>query len=98
MVHGNPGEPPFVTKFKATGFLKSGTLYAIVLGWPTKALEIKSLASGEAKLLEHPISDVTLLGSDEKMQWSQTDAALVIQPPHNKPCEHAFVFRIAGGI
>lgn len=77
---------------------KDGTLYAIVLGWPNKPLEIKSLASGPAKLLERPIRNVTLLGSDEKVQWSQTDAALVIQPPHNKPCEHAFVFRIAGGI
>jgi alpha-L-fucosidase len=77
---------------------KDGTLYAIVLGWPSKPLQIKSLASGEAKLLDRPIRDVSLLGSDEKVEWSQTDAALVIQPPHNKPCEHAFVFRIAGAI
>ena len=55
---------------------KGNTLYAIVMGAPTNAVSIKSLGTN-AKLLEKPISEITLLGSDEKLKWSQTADALV---------------------
>jgi alpha-L-fucosidase len=72
---------------------KGDVLYAIVLGWPTKDLQIKSLGCA-AKLLNKPIGGVRLLGSYEKIKWSQTDDALIIKPPQKRPCEIAFVFRI----
>jgi alpha-L-fucosidase len=69
------------------------TLYAIVLGTPDKDFTIHSLAPA-AKLLDKPVGNVVLLGSAEKVQWSQTDAGLSIQAPLNKPSTIAVVFKI----
>ncbi|HEX3797715.1 MAG TPA: alpha-L-fucosidase [Verrucomicrobiae bacterium] len=69
------------------------TLYAIALGVPSDALRIKSLglASGAA---DKAVTEVTLLGSREKLQWQQTPDALVIQPAHSWPAKDAVVFVI----
>jgi len=72
---------------------KGDTLYAIELGAPTNAVAIKSLGTA-AKLLDKPIGKITLLGSDEKVQWSQTDATLIIKPPQKTPNNIAIVFKI----
>ena len=73
---------------------KGGVLYAIVLGWPANDLPIKSLGTA-AGLLEKPVTGVSLLGSEEKIQWSQTAAALTITPPKNQPADDAIVFKIS---
>ncbi|OHB64490.1 MAG: alpha-L-fucosidase [Planctomycetes bacterium RBG_13_60_9] len=72
---------------------KGDTLYALIMGAPNTAVSIKSLGA-DAKLLEKPISEVTLLGSDEKLKWSQTGDALVIETPQNSPSDIAIVFKI----
>jgi alpha-L-fucosidase len=72
---------------------KDGALYAVALGWPAEPLRIKSLGTS-ARLLERPISQIQLLGSEETVQWSQQEEALVIQPLENKPCESAIVFKV----
>jgi alpha-L-fucosidase len=72
---------------------KDGFLYAIVLGSPQKDLQIKALGAA-ARLLDQPISNITLLGSSEKVQWSQADGALTIKPPQNRPSDIAVVFKI----
>jgi len=72
---------------------KSNVLYAIELGWPTNAVSIKSLGTA-AKLLEKSIGGVTLLGSAEKVQWSQNADALTIKTPQNMPSDAAAVFKI----
>jgi alpha-L-fucosidase len=72
---------------------KGDTLYAIELGAPTNAVAIKSLGTA-AKLLDKPIANITLLGSEEKVQWSQTDVALNIKPPQKSPNNIALVFKI----
>ena len=69
------------------------TLYAIALGIPTKELRIKSLGKN-ASLAATPIAEVNLLGSDEKLNWSQEDDALVIQPAANWPAQNAVAFKI----
>ena len=69
------------------------TLYAIVLGVPTGSVRIKSLGS-DAKLLDKPISSISLLGSDAKLDWKQEANALVIQPVAKWPSEYAMAFRI----
>jgi alpha-L-fucosidase len=76
---------------------KGGALYAFALGWPTEPLEIKSLGTA-AGLVDRPIAQITLLGSDEPVQWTRTQAALVIQPPRHKPCDHAIVFKVHFGL
>ncbi len=47
-----------------------------------------------AKLLDAPIGTIAMLGSDEKLTWSQTVAALTIDAPRNAPDEIAVVFKI----
>ena len=71
---------------------KGDTLYAIVLGWPTNGVSIKSLGK-LAKLLNKPVGQVELLGSRERIQWQQTADALVIAQPKNKPNDFAIVFK-----
>jgi len=35
-----------------------------------------------------------MLGSKEKLKWYFTNEGLVIYTPKQKPCEHAYVFKI----
>ena len=72
---------------------KVDTLYAIELGAPTNAVAIKSLGTA-AKLLDKPIGNITLLGSGEKVQWSQTADALTIKAPEKSPNGIAIVYKI----
>jgi alpha-L-fucosidase len=87
----NEGKPFTAEDVRFTA--KGDKLYIIVLGWPTKELQIKSLGKA-AKLLDKSIEKITLLGSNEEIQWSQNDEALIIRPPQNKPCDIAVVFKI----
>jgi len=72
---------------------KGDTLYAIVLGWPTKELHIKSLGTASG-LVDKPIKDIELLGSSEEIKWSRDEQALTIKPATNKPSDIAVVFKI----
>ena len=69
------------------------TLYAIALGWPGEQLTIKSLGSGSS-VKSDAISEITMLGSDEKLSWSQDEAGLTIEMPAKQPCEHACTLKI----
>ena len=44
--------------------------------------------------IRETIKDVTLIGHDAKLEWTQAFDALEIELPDEKPWEHAFVFRI----
>lgn len=72
---------------------KGKDLYVICTRWPEKAVTV----SGVAK----PAS-VTLLGSSlpVKSRWSGNTLTLTAPPlnPGNMPCQHAWVFKIAGGL
>jgi alpha-L-fucosidase len=72
---------------------KDGVLYMIALGVPQQDLEIKSLGAA-AKLLDKPIRNITLLGSGEKVHWSQSADALTIKAPEKSPNDIAIVFKI----
>lgn len=72
---------------------KGKTLYAIIMGSPTNAVTINSLGTN-AKLLETQISKISLLGSREKLRWSQTADALVIEKPQKQVSPIAVVFKI----
>ena len=73
--------------------LAGSTVYALVLGAPTQDVTIKSLGTA-AKLLEKPVGGVALLGSSEKVLWTQTAAGLVIKAPENKPSNGVLAFKI----
>jgi alpha-L-fucosidase len=42
------------------------------------------------------VSDVRLLGHGGKLNWARNEEGLTIQMPEQKPCEHAFAFKITG--
>jgi alpha-L-fucosidase len=71
---------------------KEQTVYAFVMGWGGKESAIVPLSSKTPGKIEQ----VELLGSPGKLQWTRDEAALVIQLPEQKPCEHAVAFRISG--
>ena len=72
---------------------KGDTLYAILLGAPKAAIQIKSLGTA-AKLLDGPIGGITLLGGSDKVEWAQTADGLTIQPPKTNPNNIAIVYKI----
>jgi len=72
------------------------SLYAFVMAEPTGEIRIESLGSG-AGHLERPISTISLLGSDAKLDWRQEPGALLIQPPAKWPSQHAVAFKITMG-
>jgi alpha-L-fucosidase len=75
---------------------KGANLYAIACGWPASgALTIKSLRAGSPLAAGKP-SDVCLLGHPGSLKWTQDNNGLTIQLPAQKPCKHAFAFKIAG--
>ncbi len=76
---------------------KDSSLYAITLGIPKGPIVIKSLGSKSATG-GNAISEVTLLGSKEKLDWKQQDDALVIQPAKDWPTSESVVFKIAGAL
>ena len=76
-------------RFTANG----DVLYAICLGWPGEELTIHSLRN----LYPSEIRSVHLVGCEAPVQWSLEADGLKIHPPDQKPCEHAFVFKIVRG-
>lgn len=69
---------------------KGDEVYAIVLDWPTEPVVIKAMSEQELK-----INSIELLGSDELIEWQQTNQHLKITPPKTKVGDHAFVFKIS---
>jgi alpha-L-fucosidase len=74
---------------------KGDDIYAITLGLPTDTVVIRALAAGSPLVTGDP-SSITLLGSNEKLQWNRTDAGIVITPPATLPCKSALCFKISG--
>ena len=70
--------------------VRRNTLYAIALGWPQKQFVIESthvLYPGEVRSVE-------LLGAEGECPWEMTDKGLKITRPDQRPCDHAYVFKI----
>jgi len=70
--------------------VKDNVLYAIALAWPEDELTIKSLK----ELDPDKIESITMLGDGDELDWQMTEEGLVVEPPRNKPCEHAYSFKI----
>lgn len=71
--------------------VKDNALYATCLGWPEGRVTITAAAP---LLYESEIASVTMLGQAGELDWRLTPAGLTITPPAEKPCEHAYVFKI----
>jgi alpha-L-fucosidase len=74
--------------------VKGDRLYAIFVGkWPG-SITLKALATGSAA--KGTIANVSLLGSQTKLTFKQTDAGLQIDCGSEAPCKYAYVFAIDG--
>ena len=71
---------------------KGNTLYAIALNWSDQDITIHSL--DKLGIGDSNIQEVSLLGSDEKITWKQTDKGLQVSFPKEKPCAFAYAFKI----
>jgi alpha-L-fucosidase len=65
---------------------KQGKLYVFCLGWPTEDVVV----SGAPESL----TNVRLLGSDEKLRWTLSSGSLRITAPVHKTSEYAIVFAL----
>jgi len=67
---------------------KGDILYATFFGWPeNRKVLVKSLAAGK-------VSNVRLLGYNDKLEWQQTTNGLAVLLPEKQPCDNAFVLKI----
>ncbi len=72
---------------------KGDTVYAHVFDWPDRELRIE--AFGFASPGSRGVTSVTLLGTDEKLDWVQNADGLRIPVPATPPNQYAGVFKIA---
>jgi alpha-L-fucosidase len=88
--------PPYVAEdIRFT--TKGDTLYAFVGAWPeSRSATIKSLAENSPQVAGRKIADVSLLGYDGKLDWTQTADGLTVKLPEKAPSEHAVTLRIKG--
>ncbi|MGA2177931.1 MAG: alpha-L-fucosidase [Verrucomicrobiota bacterium] len=83
--------------------VKDNNLYAIALDWPGEKALIKSLApKGQTfsdgyspGLYPSEIVSITMLGDGKELKWEMTKEGLSIETPKARPCDCAFVFKIA---
>ena len=72
---------------------RNGVLYAICPEWPGRDVTVKTLHSGSS-LCADMIIGISMLGSAGQLEWSQDEQGLRIRTPVDKPCEHAYTFKI----
>jgi len=74
--------------------VKDNALYAICFGWPDFGdFAIKSLGSA-SPVSERGIKSITMLGSDETIEWEETEDGLKVVFPAAAPCDYAYVLKI----
>jgi alpha-L-fucosidase len=73
--------------------VKGQTLYAIALFWPGNEALITSLSKDKPAC---QVQSVQLLGQKEPLKFRQDSSGLRIVLPTEKPCDHAYAFRITG--
>lgn len=87
----NEATPYTATDIRFT--TKGNDFYAISLGWSDKDIVIKSLTPdviGDANIL-----GISMLGTDEKINWEKTPEGLKVSFPSVRPCEFAYTFKIS---
>lgn len=73
---------------------KDGALYAIVGGWRTEPITIRSL--GKKDMPKLTVKVVSMIGVDKPLKWKQTEDGLTVTFPKKKPCEYAYALKIEG--
>lgn len=73
---------------------KGDVLYATVCGWRDEPIDIRSLGRKELPALG--IRRISMIGSDEVIQWQRSEDALRLTFPQEGAGEYAYVFKIEG--
>jgi alpha-L-fucosidase len=73
--------------------VKGSTLYAFVMGWPDKLVNISALGLGSP---QNPgkIQKVELLGSKSDLKWKQNEAGLNVEMPAEKISDVAVTLKV----
>lgn len=74
----------FTTKEKA--------FYVIALDWPLDGKVVAAELNSDSGLGE--IKSVSMLGSSSEIVWDQDEDGLTLHFPEDKPCDHAYVFKL----
>ena len=93
---GQFGEIKDVRPYSSTDIrftTKGKTLYAYCMGTPAEDIHILSLGKN-SKIAKQQVASVKMLGSSEKLQWSQDNDALVIKKPVKVPDWQVVSFKI----
>ena len=86
----------FTTQRGVSDGAKRPTLYAIALGWPEDGqITVRSLAKPAGQNINN-ITNVSLLGYEGKIEWTQTADALVVKLPAQKVSEFTVGLKITG--
>lgn len=88
-----PSKPFTPEDFRFTASKDGSVVYAFQFAPPTGPVRIVSLGT-DAKLAGKPVKSVELLGSPEKLSWTQEAGALVIQKPAVIPHPAAVGYKI----
>ena len=72
---------------------KGDSVYAVCMGWPGTEATLGALGF-DSEHAPGNVSSVRMLGSDEKLSWSQEADGLKVKTPDKQPCQHAFTFKI----
>lgn len=79
---------------------KDNALYAICLAWPGEEITIRMLSTTTfpdedfVGIYKSEIKSIRMLGVDEELQWKMTEEGLTIRTPDERPCKHAYAFKI----
>lgn len=88
-----PSKPFTPEDFRFTASKDGSVVYAFQFASPTGPVRIVSLGT-DAKLAGKPVKSVALLGSAEKLSWTQESGALVIQTPASIPHSAALGYKV----
>jgi alpha-L-fucosidase len=76
---------------------KGDTLYAFVMDWPASHTAIvKSLAKNSPQIGGQQVADVSLLGYNGKVDWTQDEQGLTVKLPDQPPSASAVTLKIKG--
>jgi alpha-L-fucosidase len=72
----------------------NNTLYVIVLDRPTEGKITAKMMSEILPYFNREIKSVSLIGSDEKIEWKRDVYGLELSFPENHPGKHAFCYKV----
>ena len=88
----NKNKPYVSEDFRYTA--NNDCVYAFVLDKPENGKVLFKSLGKSAGHLQNDVRQVTLLGHEGDIQWSQTDDHLSVQLPENDPCNFVLVLKV----